>query len=440
MAEHNAELNDLLHDLENPRYPELDSTRKAMQTIFEDQGKKLVALADDIVTSGLDPTSRILVIPAAEAGKFTVVDGNRRLTALKLLSKPTLIDSFTTVGEGLRKQIHKTAKDFIRADFSPISVWVCENRAEANRWVDLKHTGENDGRGLVSWDGIATARFRGKSQSLKVLDFVKQHGILSAEEVEGLNRFPVTNLDRLLGTPEVRHAIGIDFKEGEVISQYPKSELVRVLTKIVGDISSRRIRVSNLKGKDDRLRYINDWKPAERLNPKKITTMALSLAAIGSATTVVAGSKKPASRTSAKLERTTLIPHSCKLTIDDPKIREIYIELRKLPLLATPNAISVLMRVFLELTLDHYGDTRMQGWHEGDKLARKVEKVADALVAGGQKKNDVASFRRIASVDSATFHVDRLHKFVHNRKALPTATELRKGWDEVQFVFEAIWS
>ena len=98
------------------------------------------------------------------------------------------------------------------------------------------------------------------------------------------------------------------------------------------------------------------------------------------------------------------------------------------------------MRVFLELTLDHYGDTQMPNWREGDKLAGKVEKVSEALVTSGQKKNDIASFRRIASSESSTFHVDRLHKFVHSRKALPSPTELRKGWDEVQFVFEVIWS
>lgn len=440
MSEQSAKVSDLLHDLDNPRYAGLDSTRKAIQTIFEDQGKKLVALADDIVTSGLDPTSRILVIPAPDADKFIVVDGNRRLTALKLLSSPTLIDSFGTVNESLRKQFHKLAKEFNRVDFETVPVWVCENRDEANRWIDLKHTGENDGRGLVGWDGIATARFRGKSQSLKVLEFVKQHGSLSPEDASGLDRFHVTNLDRLLGTPEVRTALGLEFKDGDVVSQYPKAELARVLSKVVGDISSRRVRVSHIKGKDDRIRYISNWSADERPNPKKLTSMVLPLDAIGKATTVVAAKKVPSTRSNAKLDRSTIIPSTCKLTIDIPKIREIYLELRKLHLDSTPNAISVLMRVFLELTLDHYGDTRISQWTEGDKLSRKVEKVADALVSGGHKKNDIASFRRISSAESSTFHVDRLHKFVHNRKALPSATELRKGWDEVQFVFEAIWS
>ena len=137
MSEQSAKVSDLLHDLDNPRYAGLDSTRKAIQTIFEDQGKKLVALADDIVTSGLDPTARILVIPSQDTDKFIVVDGNRRLTALKLLSSPTLIDSFGTVNELLRKQFHKLAKEFNRVDFETVLVWVCENRDEANRWIDL---------------------------------------------------------------------------------------------------------------------------------------------------------------------------------------------------------------------------------------------------------------------------------------------------------------
>ena len=154
----------------------------------------------------------------------------------------------------------------------------------------------------------------------------------------------MTNLDRLLGTPEVRTAIGLEFQGGEIVSQFPKAELARVLSKIVGDISSRRVRVGQLKGKDDRLRYVNGWKDNERPNPKKKSSMVLSLDAIGSATTADAEKKAPTLRRNAKNERSTLIPSNCKLTIDDPKIREIYTELRKLPLSSAPNAISVLRR------------------------------------------------------------------------------------------------
>ena len=72
----------------------------ALEKILVNQGKKLVNLAEDIATQGLSPAHRMIAIKSKGLkGKFTVMDGNRRLTALKILSNPAVLDPMSDVGD-----------------------------------------------------------------------------------------------------------------------------------------------------------------------------------------------------------------------------------------------------------------------------------------------------------------------------------------------------
>jgi hypothetical protein len=80
MASKQLDLDELLLDLENPRISRAGSQREAIQKIIEDQDLKLVVLAESIVTDGLNPMDRWLVVKSpTERGKFIILEGNRRL-------------------------------------------------------------------------------------------------------------------------------------------------------------------------------------------------------------------------------------------------------------------------------------------------------------------------------------------------------------------------
>src|SRR5437870_173073 len=83
----------LLLDAENPRHDVVASQREALLAIVAEQKSKLAALAEDIAEHGLSPLDRILVIKAGRGSRnYTVVEGNRRIAALKLLHNPDLAD------------------------------------------------------------------------------------------------------------------------------------------------------------------------------------------------------------------------------------------------------------------------------------------------------------------------------------------------------------
>lgn len=374
---------------------------------------------------------------------YTVMDGNRRLAALRILTNPAALDAMEGVGDLTAQKLRKLAKEFVLSDVEPIDVYLCKNEAEVRHWIEAIHTGENDGRGVVGWDGIATARYRGKNASLKILDFVKAAGKLSQAELNALERFPITNLDRLLGSPEVRAKLGLTIEGGDLLSDLPQSELLRPLKKIVFDLANKTVGVSAIKSKDDRVRYVNSL--GDMLPDLSKRTGAA--APLGQLTTQAQAKSHSRTANTAKarslLDRKALIPQQsqCVLNITDHKLQQMCRELRKLPLETYPVAIAAAFRVFLELSLDHYAAAQgVPDYNDGLSLKQKIEKVAPALIGPGVSKRDLQAFRALANNSNSPLSIDRLHGVIHSRFALPNATELRMGWAEVQIAFTRIWA
>src|SRR5271166_772163 len=94
MAGLDLNLDELLLDLENPRISRAESQREALQKIIEDQDVKLVVLGESIVEDGLNPMDRWLVLKSpSELGKYTVLEGNRRLATIRILKNRHMLDS-----------------------------------------------------------------------------------------------------------------------------------------------------------------------------------------------------------------------------------------------------------------------------------------------------------------------------------------------------------
>ena len=445
MGDIESNLDELLFDLNNPRFDGLASQREALEKIVLSQGSKLVNLAEDIVTEGMSPAHRMLVLKAPGRGKpsHIVMDGNRRLAALRVLANPAVLDGMAAIGDLTAQKLRNLAADFEISKVEPVDVFVCRDAQQARHWIEAIHTGENDGRGVVGWDGIATARYRGKNTSLKVLEFVKAAGKLTAAELASLERFPITNLDRLLATPSCRQMLGVTLEDGDLLSDLPQTELLRSLKRIVSDLATKKIGVSALKGKDDREAYV---KSLGALLPdlSKRTGAPESLERLAAHAQAKSHAKPSStSKATSLLDRKALIPSQalCPLNIPNQKLQQICKELRKLPLDTYPVAIASTFRVFLELSLDNYGTTTKDKAYNVDlTLKKKLEWVVDHLIAAGASKKDLAGFRSLANSSHKALSIDRLHGIIHNRFALPTGAELRSGWAEVEPAFTKIWA
>ena len=139
--------------------------------------------------------------------RYVVLEGNRRLTALRALENPEfLVDA---VGSGILSAIRRLSRQYQNAPIESMQCVVVKDRDEARHWIELRHTGENEGAGIVPWGSDDKARFRSRTGALELhsqaLNFLESRRDLTPES---RRQVPVTSFKRLIETPEVRATPG----------------------------------------------------------------------------------------------------------------------------------------------------------------------------------------------------------------------------------------
>ena len=90
--------------------------------------------------------------PAAQNGELIVLEGNRRLAALRLLREPDLVRSIAA-SEDIRISLPPVA-DPLRTTLNQVSVYPVASRERARSFIGFKHI-----NGPAKWDAYAKARF-----------------------------------------------------------------------------------------------------------------------------------------------------------------------------------------------------------------------------------------------------------------------------------------
>jgi hypothetical protein len=441
----------LLLDTENPRLAQGQQTQlDTLHAMLRAEGQKTLALAESIAHEGLSPLERLIVTPAPDQPKrFIVLEGNRRLTALQILSEPALAASNLTPAQ-MKKLNRWSAEYRNRGEITRVECVVFESRDAAASWIERRHRGDKGGLGIVRWGATESARFDARRPGgkyvpeLQVLDFVLEHAPLDVDTRERLHNVAISNLERLVNDKAIRQIIGLAIRKGRVEALYPTDEVLKPLTRIAKDLAYEKIKVSDIYDSADRLAYLKTFKVGEL--PKATRVLADGEALLPDIAPSPSGGRSRASGKTSKgpKVRTILIPGTCSLNIAVPKIADISRELRRLKLDDYPNAIAVLFRVFVELSVDEVIDrdslmTEQQA--DGAKLGNKLTKVADYLHSGGGITLQQAKAVKKAATDQHLLHssISTLHQYVHNKHFTPSAADLRAAWDNLQPFIEAIW-
>ncbi len=146
---------DLLFDPHNPRLPSVraGSTDEEVFRYMFDKGN-LVDILLSIATQGYFPGEPMLVTPASnQPGKYEVLEGNRRLAALKLLRDPELAPAKTK--KETVKQIVEQATH--RPETVPVIIY--SSRQEVLLYLGYRHI-----TGVDEWDSLAKARYLSQLQ------------------------------------------------------------------------------------------------------------------------------------------------------------------------------------------------------------------------------------------------------------------------------------
>jgi hypothetical protein len=436
----------LLLDLNNPRHDVLENQTDALREMIIDQADKLVNLARDIIEKGINPSELTIVTPDdGSIDEYVVLEGNRRLAALKLLTNPSLADLGKKPSVG--KFFDESASKFNENPIDVVRCVVFDHRDDATHWIELKHTGQNKGIGVVEWDSESVARFKqrlGKpSLALQVVEFVKKNTVLSDDEKKNLDGVHLTNISRLVNDPDVRNALGIGVDEGDVVTNLPPQEVVKGLTKIVTDVADGVITVNDIRHKRDRQTYLEQFTPKELPSPSSPAIKSWNIQSQPNPVTPVngaVGSKSAKKSLPLSSNRKTLIPARCVLRISHQRINKIYRELRGLEVDDYPNSCAVMLRVFLELSLDEYTKAKAIELPKDPSLLQKLQKTAEFLEnSGTMTKNELKQIRVAYSSPDALFSTNTLNAYVHNKDFSPKSKDLKETWDSMQHFLEVLW-
>lgn len=424
-------LDDLRVNRANDRHGELENETAAIAWLFNAREGHMRNLAKDIVEQGTiyEPP---LVSP--DNGLFTVFDGNRRVTCLKLLEKPSrapstqLQDYFTE----LREQWSGTF---------PYKV-TCHVETDRDRLDSIlfrRHTGSQSGVGQSTWDDRMKTNFilrTGQASGFNVADEVETR-LAEAKLLPGRRKIPRSTMNRLLSAETFRNRLGFSVRKKKFEFTHAKEKVLAALARVAQDLATKEVVLGDLWDVDGKRSYL-DKLEREGVLP----TAADALQPRGSGSPKPSPPKptgptpKPPSPPPKPTSRTTLIPQK-DYGITWPgrlqRHHEIWEELQfRLNLDRHRNAISVLFRVLLELSVDNYiGQQPKTIAHKNDKLALKVRKVGQHLFDQGKiDKKQLDATKKFGQMDQL-ISADTLNRYVHSADFAPSESHLTAMWDSL---------
>jgi hypothetical protein len=431
---------DLLIDAENPRLslPNLGQ-REAQLELAKDQQTKLLTLARDILQYGLNPAELPIIMPLKDdLDRYVVLEGNRRLVTLRGLENPDSLAS--ALNASVLARLRKLSKDYQENPIESTQCLVVKDRDEARHWIELRHTGENEGAGIVRWGGDEAARFRARTKGFEIhtlaLNFLEDRNDLTPEQRK---RVPASSFRRLMTMPEMQDKLKVESQAGKLVLRGNEKQVAKALLHVVNDLASGKVKTDKIYSRPQRLEYIKNL-------PANIVPTATSGPATPASTGTQTTKTKAAVGPTTTKKRDRLVPRDCALKVTDTRIRQIEVELRGLSLETYTNAVSVLFRVFMELSTDAYltrvnlPTTSASG--KDLSLMQKLVSIANDLVSRQKlTKQQAKPVHRAAAKDSFLApSITVMNQYVHNQHVFPAPSDLRAYWDSLQPFFTAIWS
>lgn len=419
-------LDKLLVNKGNDRHGELENETTAIAWLFSNHLSQMKKLARDVVQAGqlYEPP---LVYP--EGSNFIVYDGNRRTTCLKLLANPK------RAPDADLQKFFSDLREQWQGNFpTQITCRVESDRDEIDEILFRRHTGSQGGVGQSNWDDRMKTTFvnrTGKGGKLNVADEIEER-LKAASQLPKGKRIPRSNLNRLLSAEAFRNRVGISTAKGRFQFIRKEDVSLKALARIADDLAHRRITLDDVWDVDRKSEYL-DKLESEGLLPTAADAIEKPPKG-GGVKSAKGGSGKPQQKAQKPEKRTTLIPqveYGIAWAGRLQRQRAIWEELQfKLELDEHPNAIAVLCRVLLELSVDNYiKQSKLTTASESDALLKKLVCAAENLHSQGKINKRYVEVVRKARTMDAIVSIDTLNKYVHSSSLAPAADHLTALWD-----------
>lgn len=445
-------------DLENVRI-RLDGNRPApnepaaLARLIEDQEDKLANLAEHIQDNGLSPGEPLWVIACPdEPARYIVLEGNRRVAALKLMDNPQL-----SVGTSVEARFRELAREFADKPMRQFAVELFPSRVAAQKWIDIRHMSSTSGVGIQPWRSIAKAvstESPGKKvrRSVTVLRFLDD-GTRGFGELGAAIHAKATTFDRVFNHPSMEADLGvaIDRTGSVTFKTMSDREGRKLLRRIITTMASRDFKFAQISDSEGRKKFLrgflddvddvleDETAEGDRTSASSETTPSGKAASKPAAVAEATAHSRPRL---SEPPRKTLAPSggTRAFKVGGTRLKRMYGECRTLELKDHENALAVLFRVFIELSSETLlteskvaiptSLARKTSWSDiGIPLKDKVAAVLQIIDTPAPSKELKAVRIAYSGSSDGVGSIDTLHAYVHNVNIQPTADNLRQAWD-----------
>ncbi len=437
-------INELILDLDNPRIGSTSSQSETLASIVRLNLGHFQNLMASIRDYGLDPGDSLYVVLSKDGQDFIVLEGNRRLSALKVLSNPDILAG-TDLIESTKKLLAREATGFDPTQVEHIRCVRFDDREEANDWIRRRHTGIAGGEGRITWKPLEIQKFSNDFTTIDIIDFVGRSADYSTNEWENarsaLAGGKSTNLTRLLESAAGQSHLGIKVetessRKTPFLSTDPKWAL-KVLKRIVDDILKGDVNSRRLNRASDIEKYFADLPAELQPDPDSAGVPPKAFKDIGLHRSKSKSSKKPPPKSkSAPRTRRTLAPKKHPFdTTESTRLGMLLKEAGTLDVNKYPLSCAFVLRAVIELAVNNYmvSNSLPRGQKGSQKefdLTRKANDVLNHIVSNGNfSSTDLRAFRRNLLDKKSACSIQSLNGFVHGPYDLPSADALRAGWE-----------
>ena len=453
-------------DTKNPRLGRETSNRAPRQIIqYLFDHDKAFEVAQSIVTRGYFPNEPLLAIKEDE--HLVVVEGNRRLAALKALREPGLLE-----GTYQRKVGLLSRQIMDPASIAKIPVTIAPSR----RATDLQVAGRHIGTPILAWEGenrasfildkltegytddqlrdqlrFSTSDIQTARQTRAIADMVRSLDL--EEELKAKLDSPrakvFSTVKRVFDSSAGRRYLMVEpDKDHGLRGSTTKAEFLRGFTKLVTDIALGKASSRTLNTNENIREYFGAWDAQDR--PAKKRGSFLPSDIIKGPTVASPANKHQASATKkAKAASLTVVPKNFNVRFGNDRLIDIRRELGKLKLPTFPNAGAVLLRVFFELAvldyLERTGDLsalveklekkEQRKLPHGTPTMKQLTPEITRLAKAKLRARDAKLVEKALRYDrAAPFSISELHGFVHQAD-LPSARDIEQFWKRTEPLF-----
>lgn len=413
-------------NLENPRLSNCNSESDCLRQMLEGIARsKNLKLAKHIAESGLSIEP---IVVMKNGHSWVVHDGNRRIAALKMLNNPAIcpdessMNYFYSIKNNPDSQIPKT-----------IGCEVAQELKDVTNYINLKHKGEQGGVGQVPWkpyiaskNSVLIGESASYEKATKLAMWGEKERIVTSPE-----EFPVAVLDLLTSSSEILDIIGINFSENneiEFINDKNKSKTN--LTNILHKLNNGEIKRGDFRNIEQSKEFIKN----------NILDTPYIIPEVENKPTIQP--RKPRSTNKKSWIRNASF---IQYIPEDSKERQIAEELSDKHILnveKAPNAVSILARTFIELSLKHYITNNIDSGITISNSVRLNDLVNKVIT--NQKQSNLINeeeeerYKR-AFNDYNMQAIKSLHSYVHSRHYHPSPATLYALWGNIKGLIINCW-